>query len=336
MSIDIAYILGAGASYTAGFPLAAGMTDAIRTFVASLDDRPRCERLRETGETILRLMKDRGYRTVDELSYEVRSEDNGRIVRYAKAIMTALFLDLERGADLGRYRRAVRTMIDANDLALPPEGEMRIPTRAICLNYNHDRCLPAAMYRSIAEGRSGLGAETELRVQRLLNSGASTMSERLFDIDTTRFSDLRMHRLVGTYLDDRDDESPVRGQALDAFGKVEISDDLLLPFETPGELASTMIFFPWENHLPRRVKTLIENTDRAAASFLTRVKEIRVVGYSMSEMNAPRLDRLLGNAQQCKVVTVWDPSDDVAKLVEAALFRVGLSPKILHFPVWNP
>jgi hypothetical protein len=335
MSIDVAYILGAGASYTAGFPLAAGMTDAIRTFVASLDGRPRCERLRETGETILRLMKERGYRTLDELSYEARGEDNGHIVRRAKAIMTALLLDLERSADLSLYRRAVRTMIDATDLALPPEGEMKVPTRAVCLNYNHDRCLPAAMYRSIAEGRSGRGAETELRVQRLLNSGVSTMSERLFEIDTSRFADLRMHGLVGTYLDAHDHESPVRGSTLDAFGQVAIGDDLLSAFER-GEMASTMIFFPWEKHLPDHVKTLIRNTDRAAASFLERVKEIRVVGYSMNEMNAPRLDRLLRAAQHCKVVTVWDPSEEVAKLVDAAFFRVGMSPKLIHLPAWNP
>ena len=175
----MAYILGAGASFSAGYPLAAGMRDAIRTFVTSLEERPDCQRLREAGENVLRQMIERGYRTVDELSHDLRQHDDGRLVLHAKAIMTALLLDLERTADLSVYRRAARTMIDANDLALPPEGEMRVPTRAVCINYNYDRCLPAAMYRAIAESRSGPGADTELRVQRLINSGVSTMSERI-------------------------------------------------------------------------------------------------------------------------------------------------------------
>ena len=41
-SIDIAYILGAGASYSAGFPLAGGMTDALRAFVSTLEERSNC------------------------------------------------------------------------------------------------------------------------------------------------------------------------------------------------------------------------------------------------------------------------------------------------------
>lgn len=177
--------------------------------------------------------------------------------------MTALFLDLERSADLRVYRRAVRGMIDTTDLALPPEGEMRVPTRAVCINYNYDRCLAAAMYRAIADIRSGRGAEMELRVQRLLNSGASTMSEQIYPIDATRFADLRMHGLAGTQVADHDKESPVRGLALDDFGKIAISDALLSGFDVRrNDLASTMIFFPWEKHLPEHVKTLIDATDR--------------------------------------------------------------------------
>jgi hypothetical protein len=190
----------------------------------------------------------------------------------------------------------------------------------------------------IADGRrNGRGAETELRVQRLLNSGASTMSERLFPIDATRFADLRMHGLVGTQLDDHDKESPVRGLALDDFGRAAISDSLLTAFDVRrNDLASTMIFFPWEKHLPEHVKALIEGTNRAAAAFLSQVKEIRVVGYSMSEMNASRLDRLLQAASNCRVVSVWDPSEDVRKRVEATFARVGLTPKLIHHGPWDP
>ena len=76
-------------------------------------------------------MAERGYRTVDELSHDLRQHDDGLLVLQAKGIMTALLLDLERTADLSVYRRAVRTMIDANDLALPPEGTASRRTRSI-------------------------------------------------------------------------------------------------------------------------------------------------------------------------------------------------------------
>lgn len=335
--IDIAYILGAGASCSAGFPLAGGMTDALRGFVSALKNRPDCRRLHEIGEDVLHRMTNGGYRTIDELAFELRGQDNGRITLCAKAIMTALLLDLERSADLRVYRRALRAMIDPTDLALPPEGKMRVSTRAICINYNYDRCLSAAMYMAIAEARSGRGAETELRVQRLLNSGVSTMSERIFPVDTTRFADLRMHGLVGTELDEHDEESPVRGPALDDFGRVTISDALLEAFDPRrDQLASTMIFFPWEKHLPERVRSLIDATDRAAVTFLSQVSEIRVVGYSMSEMNAARLDRILRAASSCKVVSVSDPSLEVVKRVDATFARVGLAPKLIHHSAWDP
>jgi hypothetical protein len=282
-------------------------------------------------------MTEGGYRTVDELALELRRQDDGRVVLHAKAIMTALLLDLERSADLRVYRRAVRAMIDPTDLKLPPEGAMHVPTRAVCINYNYDRCLPAAMYMAIAETRSGRGAETELRVQRLLNSGVSTMSERIFPIETSRFADLRMHGLVGTQIDDHDRESPVRGLALDDFGRASISDSLLNAFDVRrNDLPGTMIFFPWEKHLPEHVKTLIDATDRAAVAFLSQVKEIRVVGYSMSEMNASRLDRLLQAARNCRVVSVSDPSEDVLKRVDATFARVGLAPKLIHHRTWDP
>src|SRR5580698_9689071 len=111
-SIDVAYILGAGASCSAGYPLASGMTDALRTFVSTLRDRRDCRRLHEIGQSVLKRMTDGGYRTIDELAFELRRQDDGRVVSHAKAIMTALFLNLETSADLRVYRRAVRTMID--------------------------------------------------------------------------------------------------------------------------------------------------------------------------------------------------------------------------------
>ena len=60
------------------------------------------------------------------------------------------------------------------------------------------------------------------------------------------------------------------------------------------------------------------------------------MGYSMSEMNAFRLDRLLTAAGQCRVVTVWDPSEDVAKRVDTTFARVGLSPRLIHHGAWAP
>lgn len=336
-SIDIAYILGAGASLSAGYPLAGGIRTALQTFAASLAGREDCRRLKASAENLMTLMEKRGCRTIDELAFELRGQDQGRVVLEAKAVMTALFIDLERTANLATYRRAVRTMVDLNDLALPPDGEMRVPTRAICLNYNYDRCLAAAMYLEIAEPRSGRGSETEVRVQRMMNAGVSTMTGRIFEIDTSRFADLRMHGMLGTHLDDLDDESPVRGLFLDDFGRVPVSDKILSGFDGGHrERPSTMIFFPWETHLPKKVRELITATDSAAAAYLSRVREVRIVGYSMNELNASRLDRLLEHAVACRAVTIHDPSPDVAKRVEAAFARAGPIPRLIQHSSWEP
>jgi hypothetical protein len=128
-----AYILGAGASLAAGYPLAGTMLDAFRVFTASLDGRPRCQKLKQACDEVVQRMVDTGSKTIDEFAYVMRSADGGRHVPIAKAVMSALFLHLERTADLAQYRRAVRTMIDFTDLGVvsTKPGQDQIRTRSL-------------------------------------------------------------------------------------------------------------------------------------------------------------------------------------------------------------
>lgn len=214
-SIKTGYILGAGASQSAGYPLARDMPTAIEAFTGRLAKRPDTVELRAWCEETVEMMARERCETVDELAFVLRQRNGGQAVLKAKAVITALFLDLERDADLGAYRRLARAMIDFTDLGLPADGEMDVSTKAFCITYNYDRCFEAAIYQEVAA--SGRGREdgysdsdAEVRVQRLINSGLDTMRERYQPIDTTRFTLLKMHGLVGTLWDDHVGPSVVR------------------------------------------------------------------------------------------------------------------------------
>jgi hypothetical protein len=281
-------------------------------------------------------MVETGSKTIDEFAFVMRTADSGRHVPIAKAVMSALFLHLERTADLGQYRRAVRSMIDFTDLALPGTGPMSVPSTAFCLDYNYDRCLPAAIYLEVVAANRGRGAETESRVHRVLNSGLDTMKERLTTVDTSRFADLKMHGMVGTSVSELGDADPVRGLILDEFGRHEATDDILNAVLAGGDEASkTMIFFPWETRLPGLVRKLIDETDRAARQYLDRVELIRAIGYSFHDHNAPRLNRLLAAASRCRVIEVYDPSLAAVNNAQSLAARMESRPKVVHYSGWS-
>ena len=338
--IKTGFIFGAGASLSAGYPLAKDIPPAIKEFIARLDQRHDCGVLRTWCDETLVLMEQEHYATLDELAFVLRERDGGRAILRAKAVMTALFFDLERQADLTAYRRAVRAMIDfADHLALPADGTMRVPSAAFCMTYNYDRCLEAAIYHEVrATGRSpetGYFGNVEVGVQRLINSGCDTMKERYEPIDTSRFAVLKMHGLVGTFWEH---EYP-SGKALSDFGKVAISDELLLGFERdPPRASPTMIFFPWETkNASEWTRPLIMETGRAAKAFLSNVEELKIVGYSFHDLNRPRFESLIANARKCRVIDLYDPSEESWLRLKSLTTRLGLSAELLrHEDGWNP
>ncbi len=340
MAIKTAAILGAGASLSAGYPLAKGVVAAIERLAERLQGRGDSAELQQwCGETQA-LMTTHGCSSIDELAFVLRNEDRGQAVLRAKAVMTALFLDLESEAGLTDYRRAVRGMIDLTDLALPENGQMRVPSSAFCISYNYDRCLEAAIYREVlAAGRTpskGYGTgQLEVRVQRLINSGCNTMKEQFETIDTSRFALLKMHGTIGT-LWDHDYPS---GKPLCDFGKVTVNDELLAAFKRDDSRHSpAMIFFPWEiKSVSVAIRPLIEDTDRAAKALLADVEQLTVIGYSFHQFNSQRLEGLLANAKKCKVIDIYDPSAESHRRLGSLKESLGLRAKIVwHSDGWNP
>lgn len=320
--------------------MARDMVAALQAFEERIRTRPGCNELgawcRETIDLLARERCD----TVDELAYKLRQHQKGTAVLRAKGVMTALFLDLEGEADLRPYRRAVRGMIDFEDLALPDSGQMNVPSRAFCITYNYDRCLEAAIFQEVvASGRGAQqgysNSDLEVRVQRLVNSGLDTMRERIEAVDTTRFAVLKMHGIVGSVWDY---DYPT-GEPLCDFGRAAINDRILAAFRRDHSRESpTLIVFPWEvNDPPPFATTFVQETNRAATAFFSSVVELNFVGYSFHPLNAPRLDALLTNSPRLRVIQVHDPSPRTKRTLDALVARLNLDVQVIHHDEgWQP
>lgn len=334
------YIFGAGASFSAGYPLAKAVIPAITEFIPRLEQLRSCQNLRAWCLATLKLMTQHNCETVDELAFVLRESGGGQAVLQAKAVISALFFDLESRADLANYRRAVRAMIDFTQLSLPLDGRITVPSRGFCITYNYDRCLERAIYDEVlAAGRSPSHGYTtgdvEVRVKRLLNSGLNTMRERLEPIDTSRFAVLKMHGTIGTLWEDR----YLAGEPLYDFGRVQVSDQMLAAFQRDHRRASpSMILFPWEaNDAHDTMKRLIEETDRAARLMLADVEELKIVGYSFHAFNQGRLEALLSHARNCKIIDLYDPGEEPYLQLQSLSSRLALGAKVLfHRSSWNP
>jgi hypothetical protein len=161
------------------------------------------------------------------------------------------------------------------------------------------------------------------------------MRERYEPIDTTRFSILKMHGRIGTLRK----HNRVGGKPVCDFGKVPVSDDLLRAFQRDHWRESpTMIFFPWEaSGAPDWTRALIEGTDRAAEAFLAGVEELKIVGYSFHDLNRPRFERLLAKARGCKVIDLYDPSEESWLRLQSLTRRLNIPAKPLwHKGGWQP
>lgn len=99
-----------------------------------------------------------------------------------------------------------------------------------------------------------------------------------------------------------------------------------------------MIFFPWEGNDPVKcTRPLIEETDRAATVFLSGAEHLKVVGYSFHEYNRERFERLLANARNCRVIDLFDPSEEAHLRLESLAAKLRLEAKILwHKQGWQP
>jgi hypothetical protein len=338
--IKTGFIFGAGASLSAGYPLAKDIPAAIKDFVGRIQQRPECGALHEWCDETLVLMQQERCATLDELAFALRERDRGQAVLRAKAVMTALFLDLEKAANLASYRRAVRAMVDFTDLGLPPDGAMDVPSSAFCMTYNYDRCLETAILKEVTESgrdrsKGYTASDIEVRLQRLINSGLDTMRERYEPIDTTRFALLKMHGIIGSLWDDHYPS----GRPLCDFGKIAVDDSLLHAFERDHHRKSpTMIFFPWElSDAADWARKLIEETDRAAVELLSGVEELKIAGYSFHDFNRPRFERLIRSAKRCKVIDLYDISEESWLRLKSLKTRLGLAAELLwHKDGWSP
>ena len=77
-AIRTGYILGAGASLTAGYPLAKDIASAMECFIARLSERQECAELSAWCKETLDLMAHENCQSLDELAFVLRERDRCR------------------------------------------------------------------------------------------------------------------------------------------------------------------------------------------------------------------------------------------------------------------
>lgn len=190
------YMLGAGCSKDAGFPLADEFLRKLEGFLHSLNDEADCTRIKQcVGNTIARLHAT-GTTTVDRLLTQEFQRDQGLLTedegpaQDARIATSSLLLHLESRANLERYE------VFLNRLFPSIEDWFHRPPISYCnvVTFNYDRLFEMAFLRRFY-GHQSLDDPSRIYRREMLNSGLLTG-----DYSESLFSFLKLHGSVGISL----------------------------------------------------------------------------------------------------------------------------------------
>jgi hypothetical protein len=333
------YILGAGCSVAAGYPLAASMRQRLEEFGESVAGTS--PNVAAWSDETVQLMLKHGAETLDDLSEslltgvaQATNEDSVQYwraayskIRNAKAAVEAMFLSLESHA-LETGLQPYRAFLDE---ILPLSGDhadtIFCTSKARILSFNYDRLFEYAFSRRFYSER--VGDALKLHGPLFLNSGLTLQSGRpIFKND--RFTLLKMHGSVGITLRPRFSSrnevefwprklSPITPESWDlTVGRRDkktdsiVSNPALIHF--PIEKAKALSDSEKEPHPDFHERTFIEEVWKQAFKVMGEASRLFLVGFSGTGKDSSYLARLLSSAPKLESIHIYDPSAEMIKI----------------------
>lgn len=311
------FILGAGASHSAGLPLGNKVPEFLGKVSRDSFAGSRHKHLRSAIERTLTAMTKLGVTTIDQL---IKAERD--LAEDAKMAMGAAILRQEQTLqpqDLDSYRNFLADIfsgVQQNGL-----NKTLMASHVRVLTFNYDRVFETAFQKWLSDrGES----DNDIRsIYQRLNSGLG--DALTCKIKPDRFAFLKLHGGVGTYA--RNGEGgfahPI---ALSAFPLQNELEDSLFFSDDGMRSDDSQIVFPTEKDGislfdPAPVGTAAFNTYlravwHAASGFVREAGEITVIGYSIQEIDKMHFQQLLNRAPHGTPTIVRDISPDPAKRLQ--------------------
>lgn len=197
----IVTVLGAGASFSCGYPLAKNLFQELERFGANLGEN--CALIKLATAQVIKKASELGCLTPNDLAFQMLQRRVGgmanyrqafRTISYARVATDAFFLALEREvipAQLESYRNYWHEALgpfNDNWLGAFPETRHRL------LSFNYDRMPELALRRHFP---SAVGDDTarDLWGPQTLNTGLAAYSK--YEVKASRFCYLKLHGSIG-------------------------------------------------------------------------------------------------------------------------------------------
>jgi hypothetical protein len=254
-----------------------------------------------------------------------QDEHGYRLVEEAKAVVSALFLAKECepvAKTLTGYRNFLRRIFPKTTRSNRALAES--PWRVLTFNYDRLFELAFRQHFDVDMSQTFYGST-------VLNSGLFLVVPEQVEVDTSRFSLLKLHGSVGFYGMDRHGRCQHHHLIPDPVKAIPITDEEFIFGDGHGIYSNrpkpSLIVFPHEkdhlkeypsNTLPFRF--YIPEIWRAAREFVATADEVWIIGYSVPEADWSPLESLLQSAHGTCQIIVQNPAAETI----AARLRVRL------------
>lgn len=318
-------VLGAGASHSAGYPLTNEMVNTLESFANQLPEDKKCGKLKKAAETLVGDMRQSKTSTLDEYARQLLDPSDVDAKNYrekcepAKRIIAAYFRWFEPLAmtRMGSWKKLIQEILPYNCLRNTTTCSWRV------MSFNYDRVFEMAVKETYPEffyldrlkhHPRSLNSEPK-SLDNILNMYQSELGNLPESPKDDRFTLLKMHGSIcyrGSLTPHPTGVNPPQDSwgAGSPLQKQEVCDEFLLP---ENKEIFEHIAFPWDaDTRPTTNKHLTgwcQLMDEAARKLMSRVIQIKVIGYSLPSLNELRFTELIQLAtNSCRCVEVIEPS----------------------------
>lgn len=340
------YILGAGCSAGCGYPLAKDFVSELEKFAQGLPDKPECQRIRRRCESTIRLLRERGLATLDDLAANLgvkapqshRSHQKAPSPRFqiddARLATEVLFRSLEAQAEnkLKSYRWFLTEMLG------PPHQWRRGlgSSDYRVLTFNYDRLFELAFLRGSGWG-TGIGP---LYLQDGLSAGIDYSGQASPSFARDRLALLKLHGSVGIWSQLEGGSPRFRvASAPSEDQPLVLSDaEFVQPMNDPDpyERSKPLIVFPHEKTtVPQELapssfyQTYLAAVTQDAEWIVSQASSLHFIGYSVAAMDQQFIKELLGCAQpgtKLIIQSIPDSIDGIRRRIEDREWKLPSTP----------